>query len=315
MKSPDRRIILGTDWWTDCDDVAALRIVCNAIKAGRWMLCGVILNGCMSDSCTSLSNFLSAENISVPIGIDRRATDFGGKPPYQKRLAAMGLGTVRCNDDCEDAVHLYRRLLAAAPDHSVELVEIGYLQALADTLDSPPDDISPLSGMELIKQKVKFFWCMAGNWEKDEGRENNFARNARASDGAYRLLSRYPGAVCFLGYEVGLSVIAHPPKTDPLLCRAFADHGSPGGRSAWDPMLVALSAECPPGGSTFPTDTQLAQAGYTLIRGHASVTRETGVNRFAVSPDGMHGFVKKCRADDWFEQKIDAMLTSVSAPI
>ena len=29
-----RRIIFGTDWWTDCDDVAALDILLGAISAG-----------------------------------------------------------------------------------------------------------------------------------------------------------------------------------------------------------------------------------------------------------------------------------------
>ena len=42
-----RTILLGTDWWTDCDDVAAVRIACRADACGLWHLTGVVCNGCM----------------------------------------------------------------------------------------------------------------------------------------------------------------------------------------------------------------------------------------------------------------------------
>ena len=41
-----RRVILGTDWWTDCDDVAALRICARAHKRGLWQLMGVCIDAC-----------------------------------------------------------------------------------------------------------------------------------------------------------------------------------------------------------------------------------------------------------------------------
>ena len=40
-----RHIILGTDWWTDCDDTAALRMVCRYAKSDVWQFMGVVLNG------------------------------------------------------------------------------------------------------------------------------------------------------------------------------------------------------------------------------------------------------------------------------
>ena len=41
-----RRFILGTDWWTDCDDAVALRMLTRAHRAGEIRLLGIALNGC-----------------------------------------------------------------------------------------------------------------------------------------------------------------------------------------------------------------------------------------------------------------------------
>ena len=112
-----RAFILGTDWWTDCDDAVALRLLCNAVKKGDIRLLGIGINACMEYSLASVKVFLKAEGLdeSIPLGLDRAATDFGGNPPYQKRLALEYCPNA-ANEDAEDAVRLYRRLLAAAEE-------------------------------------------------------------------------------------------------------------------------------------------------------------------------------------------------------
>ena len=205
-----KNFILGTDWWTDCDDAVALRIAARAHKKGEICLLGVGINACMACSAASLDGFLSLEGIAeMPIGIDREATDFGGNPPYQKRLAPFAR-RYRTNEDAEDAVRLYRRLLEES-DAPVEIIEIGFLQVIAAVLESQPDDISDKSGMELIREKVPKIWVMAGKWDEDAGREHNFARNQRAIAGAKAFCEKCPVPVTFLGWEVGASVISGAP--------------------------------------------------------------------------------------------------------
>ena len=93
-----RNFILGTDWWTDCDDAVAIKLLANAVLARKVGLLGIGINACMADSAASLTNFLKDCGLpDVPIGIDREAADFGGNPPYQKRLAAIS-GGVPGND-------------------------------------------------------------------------------------------------------------------------------------------------------------------------------------------------------------------------
>ena len=120
----------------------------------------------MEASVASLNGFLNTEGIGeeIPIGIDRSATDYGGEPPYQMRLTQYAK-RYKSNADAENAVSLYRRLLAEA-DAPVDILEIGFLQVVADLLESEPDEISPKSGMDLVKEKVRKIWVMAGRWDE-----------------------------------------------------------------------------------------------------------------------------------------------------
>ena len=78
-----RNILLGTDWWTDCDDAVAVRLLVRAAKAEKIRLLGIGINACMEYSVASLTGFLRAEGASgIPLGIDLDATDFGKNQPF-----------------------------------------------------------------------------------------------------------------------------------------------------------------------------------------------------------------------------------------
>ena len=295
-----RKFIVGTDWWTDCDDVVALRMLARAMKRGEIELLGVGLNGCMEHSVQSLQGFLKYEGIeNVPIGLDAEANDFGGNPPYQERLSR--LGTMK-NEDAEDAVRLYRRLLSEA-DGKIEIIEIGYPQVLTNALMSGPDDISPKTGRELFGETVERIWMMAGKWDEEEGRENNFARNERARKAAHAFCENCPVPVTFLGWETGADVITGKflKENDPLHW-ALTDHGSAGGRSSWDPMLIHLA---------LMGDAE--KAGYDIVRGRAFVDAETGRNRFEKDESGLHEYVVRKHEPAWYEEIIEGMIESARA--
>ena len=62
----DRTILLGTDWWTDCDDIAAVRIACRAHRKGLWNLAGVVIDACMEYSAASLILVQGLVGLKVP---------------------------------------------------------------------------------------------------------------------------------------------------------------------------------------------------------------------------------------------------------
>ena len=289
-----RAFILGTDWWTDCDDAVALRLLCNAVKKGDIRLLGIGINACMEYSLASVKGFLKAEGLKdIPLGLDRAATDFGGNPPYQKRLA-LEYCPDAANEDAEDAVRLYRRLLAAA-EEPVEILEIGFPQVLSALLMSGGDDISDKSGLTLVTEKVKKFWLMAGKWDKDGEKENNFCRNPRARTAADIFCRTCPVPVTFLGWEVGFDVFTGDglPHSDHLY-RVLLDHGSENGRNSWDPMLVLLAVI---------GDEE--EAGYTTVSGHAGIDPQTGKNYFEKDRNGLHKYVVKARENDFYKQAIN----------
>lgn len=292
-----RKFILGTDWWSDCDDAVALRLLARAVKDERASLLGIAINACMTHSVASLKGFLKCEGLAaIPVGIDRAATDFAGKAVYQKRLADTHAPHLT-NADAEDAVRLYRRLLANATE-KVEIIEIGFLQAVAALLKSGGDDISEKSGRELVAQKVSKFWVMAGKWTADGEKEHNFCNNARSRLAGTEFCALCPVPVTFLGFEVGYGVITGDSLApEDVLHQVLADHGSASGRHSWDPMLVQLALI-----------GNESAAGYGIVVGTASVDPESGANHFARHADGAHQFVVKQRENSYYAAQINALL-------
>ncbi|MBQ3016618.1 MAG: hypothetical protein IJD79_07555 [Clostridia bacterium] len=288
-----RKFILGTDWWTDCDDAVALRLLTRAHLAKEIELLGIVINACMEHSVRSVDGFLSLEGArGIPLGIDLDATDFGRNPPYQARLAPFAIN-YKSNSDAECGVKLYRRLLCEA-DGKVEIIEIGYMQVFAALLTSPPDEISDMSGIDLVREKVTRVWAMAGKWDKAGESENNFARNERAIRGGKIFVDKCPVPITFLGWEVGFDVLTggNLSHTDHLWL-ALYDHGSDGGRCSWDPMLTLLA---------LIGDAE--SAGYREVRGTARVDDE-GRNYFTESDTGMHSYVIKARESSYYENIIN----------
>ncbi|MBP3494837.1 MAG: hypothetical protein J6K52_01385 [Clostridia bacterium] len=294
-----RSIIFGTDWGEDCDDVVALRVLCRSVKEEKINLIGVVINDAIDYSASSLEGFLNKEGVyNVPIGIDKSGANFGSHPTYQIKLSEFSKN-YKSNDDAENGIRLYRRLLANAKG-KVEILEVGFLQVLAGLLESEGDDISSLTGVELVKEKVEKVWCMAGKWHEDGGREYNFSRTSVACKASYVICEKCPVPITFLGWEIGNSVISGSKldKND-YLYQALYDHGSENGRSSWDPMTALLAVI---------GDEE--KAGYDYVVGTACVEAENGKNHFTPSSDGMHKYVIKKFDDIYYQNQLDDIIKS-----
>ncbi|MBE5782246.1 MAG: hypothetical protein E7329_02890 [Clostridiales bacterium] len=292
-----RKFILGTDWWTDCDDAVAVRLIARFVKEKKAQLLGVGLNAAMEYSGASLMGFMREEGLGdVPVGIDLEATDFGRNPAYQKHLAET-TGMPITNRDLPDAVRLYRRILADATE-KIEIMEIGYFQVITAVLESGPDDISEKTGLELFKEKVKKVWAMAGKWDGDGEKENNFCRNPRSRVAGEAFCRLCPVPVTFLGWEVGVNVLTGGHLKDgDLLHQIMKDHGSENGRHSWDPMLVLMAL-----------NGNEEAAGYKTVRGFASVDADTGANHFREDSHGPHRYVVKIWENEAYQKQINALL-------
>lgn len=291
-----RTVILGTDWFSDCDDALAVRLLVNFHRMRRIRLLGVCINACLPESAASLDAFLRYSGVVVPIALDRSATNFEGHGSYQHNLTNLP-SKILTNDQAEEPVAFYRRLLAAA-EEPVDIMEIGFPQVLSALLASSADEYSPLSGCELVRSKVRHLWIMAGKWDEDGGREHNFCNTRVASEAAAHLCRDWSAPITFLGFEVGVSVISarNIPADDPLH-QVLIDHGSPDGRCSWDPMLIMLGVDGDP-----------EHAGYRCVRGRAEVNAADGANRFYPDAGGPHRYVVKMYPDEFYADEIDRCL-------
>ena len=289
-----RKFILGTDWGTDCDDAAAVRLITNAVKRKEIELLGIVINTCVEHSYASLKGFLTQDGLGeVPIGINLDAAECVGPFRYQENLAKAYCPSA-VNADAENSVRLYRRLLAQT-DGKVEMMEIGFLQEFAALLESAADDISDKTGVELVREKVCKVWVMAGKWDADGEKEYNFCCNESSREGGKKFCELCPVPVTFLGFEIGYGVITGDKldKSDHLY-KVFDDYGAGEGRHSWDPMLVMMALIGDEG-----------TAGYDVVCGKATLDAETGENFFERYESGPHKFVVKRFDNSYYENQIN----------
>ena len=289
-------IIFGTDWWTDCDDVAALDILLKAHKLGKIRLKAIGVNSVMKYSAPSVKAMCEQYGVDdVPIGLDKKANRKGNFCLYQKTLASY-CSSGFTNRACPDAYKLYRRVLASSTGKTV-IVDVGFPQIIMRLLQSGPDEFSDLDGMELAQSKVSEMILMGGRWDKDPGREYNFCAYRVNREAASFICESSPVPLTFLGFEVGKDIITGGKTVPGLAGIAYAAHLSPGGRPSWDPMTAVYAMT----GSD-------ENAGYKKVRGNAAVDPKTGKNSFEARPDGRHAYLVKEKEDGFYKRQIEELL-------
>ena len=264
-------------------------------KAKEIELIGIGINTLVETSASSLYGFLKCEGVyNIPVGVDKSYQEKLRHARYQSRLSAY---SEKSNDNAEDSVRLYRRLLAGA-EGKVEIIEVGFLQVIARALLSGPDDISELSGMELFEKKVDHVWIMGGKWSEQGGKEYNFCEFPTSVWGSSQFVNNCPVPITFLGWEIGANVITGDElrKTD-VLHEALKDHGSENGRESWDPMLtlLAITGDC-------------EKAGYEAVHIVPQISSQTGANYYEIKEGAKDRFVKKKHPDEYYIRRINDII-------
>ena len=214
-----KNIIFETDMGNDVDDALAIDMLYKYHSSGRINLMAVMLNkeGKYPPMFIDLLNTWYGQP-TIPIGVSNRDSlsivaganytevvvnkrSAKGKPIYKR--------TLKKYDKLPDAYKLYRQLLSEKPDHSVTIVSVGFSTNLALLLESTADEYSPLSGKELIAQKVDRLVVMAGHFEDPQYREYNVVNDISACQKVY---AEWPTDIYTSGFEVGLR-IKYPAKS------------------------------------------------------------------------------------------------------
>ena len=113
---------------------------------------------------------------------------------------------LRSGKDAPDAVTVLRKALVAEADGSVVITQVGFSTNLANLLKSPADDISPLTGHELARKKVKLLSVMAGAFAPINGKEHLEYNVVKDIPSAQILAAEWPTHIVYSGFEIGLAI-------------------------------------------------------------------------------------------------------------
>ena len=156
------KFIIETDMGNDIDDALALTIALRAVDEGKAELLAV---GCHKLSaspaafCDAVCTWYGHPGIPAAMSLTpvKETSDYVGYTVVEKDFP-------KSDTEYPEPVALYRRILSEQPDHSVTFISLGFGTTLAQLLESGPDDISPLSGVDLVAKKTVGLSVMCGSY-------------------------------------------------------------------------------------------------------------------------------------------------------
>ena len=261
LRAEPVKLIFDTDIGNDVDDVMALSMIHTLQRRGACELLAVTI----TKDHPFAASFVDAVNTfygrpDIPIGVVHNgATKDEGK--FNKLANEKNPdGSLRYPHDlldgsiAMDAVKLLRKTLAAQPDQSVVIAQVGFFTNLSRLLDTPADEFSPLGGKDLAAKKVRFISIMAGAFQTIDWNtrycEYNVTNDIPA---AQKLAEKWPTPIVWSGFEIGiaakfphqviereLNYTEHHPLKEAYVLYEPPPHDRP----TWDPTSI-LHAVCP----------------------------------------------------------------------
>jgi inosine-uridine nucleoside N-ribohydrolase len=220
--------IFDTDIGNDVDDVLALGVIHSLQTRGECELLAVTITK-DHDQCApfvdAVNTFYGRGNIPIGVcnsGVTNQQSRFTVLADEKNGDADRYPHDLRSGKDAEDAVTVLRKALVSQPDGTVVIAQVGFSTNLADLLKSKADDISPLSGTELVRKKVRLLSVMAGAFTPINGKEHLEYNVVKDIPAAQALAADWPTAIIYSGFEIGLA--AAYPATSIEQDYNYVDH-------------------------------------------------------------------------------------------
>lgn len=335
------RVIFDTDMWGDIDDVLALAMLHTLQDRGEARLLAVT----SSTDDPSTATFIDAldtfyDHGDIPVGLIRNGVTarqtidhfpgfFMSKGYTEALSSAVNPGgslvfphALKNGGSAAEAVALLRKTLAAQPDGSVVIIQVGFSTNLARLLQSKADRTSPLDGMSLVRRKVRLLSVMAGAYADRQGRplqtgtpEFNLELDVASAE---KLFDTWPTPVVASGFEIGASMRMNGRSVDRLY-GYVPNHPVSAAYHYADPIY--RKKDTPPGvlhdHATYDLTSVLyairPDDGYFNLSapGKISVLPD-GSSRFVARPDGPHRYLMM--DDTQRARALEAMTLLASEP-
>lgn len=285
-KSAPVKIILDTDLGPDYDDVGALAFLHAMADSGKTEILATVSSNkheLVAASINVINTYFGRSEL--PIGAPKtEGVNLGSSQHWADSIVTKYPHKIKSTSEVDDAVDVYRKILSSQPDKSVTIVTIGFLTNLNNLLKSQPDNISSLTGKELVIKKVKRLVSMAGKFP--EGKEFNIYMDSTASG---FVCKNWPGEIIFTGFEIGWEIhtglkliksdIKNSPVKDVFRISIPLSAEDKDGRMSWDETAVLIGV--------YGTD-----GFFDTVRGRIIVNPD-GSNTWENSPDGKQFYVKQ----------------------
>lgn len=251
-------VIMETDIGNDIDDALAMDMLYKYIDAGKINLLAVNINkeGIYPPEYVDILNTWYGHP-DIPIGVVHDGAKCDAPNNYTEAVDTMTVDGKHAfarslmgkYESLPDAVQLYRKILSRQPDASVTIVSVGFSTNLVRLMDTKPDSLSPLSGMDLISEKVRLLVTMAGDFTRPDAKEYNVVTDILA---AKKLFSEWPTPLVTSPFDVG-SAIRYPATSiendfgwttlHPVVEAYKAYMEMPYDRPTWDLTAVLYAVE------------------------------------------------------------------------
>ena len=284
-----KSVIFDTDIGVDCDDAVALGILINEAKIGKCKISAIMAATTRKGAVATVRTILKYYNVpEMPIGMLK------GQPLKCDTMNKYSLAVLeKYNeaDDAADATQVLRQTLANA-EGKVDIVAVGPLTNIKNLLQSAADDISPLDGVSLVKEKVDKMYLMGGAFiENYDDRPQVFAEWNIVQDvpSARYVAEYFPCEMLYSPHEIGNRVKTKMQNTDNHVwfsMRSFAiaekkPYEPTFYRESWDPVtcLVATNEESDLFSYSEYGKIEIDERGRTVFK------KEAGKHRFMLVND------------------------------
>jgi inosine-uridine nucleoside N-ribohydrolase len=293
-------VIFDTDMGNDVDDALALALLHSLETRGECRIVAVTItkdNPWAAPYIDAVDTFFGRPQI--PIGMVKNSRVTPEDAPMIRVPAGHFPHRISSGGNAPDASQVLRAALAAQPDHSVVIIQVGFSTNLARLLD---DSGELDQSRELIARKVKLLVMMAGNFAKPSP-EFNVKMDIPS---AQKLMRDWPTPIVASGFEIGesmlfpaSSIVRDFPAPNPI-AEAYRNYMKfPYDRPTWD-ITAALYA-------VRPND------GYFSLSEPGTIQVDAkGVTTFAPSPAGKHRYL--VMTDIQRARALEAMILLSSQP-
>ncbi len=286
-------MILDVDMCEDVDDIMAIRLAEVYDARNKVKLLAVTSNVMGNED--AIAGMLTKEGFGdVPVGVSPYPNDTS-HPAYWDKLSETA-----SNNEKIDAVKLLRRTLAEA-DAPVSIVTTGYLTNIYELMISQGDEYSPLSGMEIIREKVKELHVNGGVYPA--GVDFNYAYVPFAPVSAGYVFENWDSAVPLFIYTYDLGGplmcggnLQDMAETD-YLAWALKNRGAENGTPSWDAFTVFVCANF--------MDAEIH--GITCEKCNIEIDQD-GADIIEDCPEGKFYRIRKSKDNEYYRDLINADL-------